>query len=94
MICLCRLERQAVETGERKWNGVALAMQRHRLTAILVEFSGGLMSNSTQEKANRDLSKLLPSMKAINNSREKLPGKAFCVRFSGKPDAPYMVGSY
>lgn len=94
MICLCRLERQAVETGERKWNGVALAMQRHRPTAVLVEFSGGLMSNNTQEKANRDLSKLLPSMKAINNSREKLPGKAFCVRFSGKPDAPYKVGSY
>ncbi|KAG0171231.1 hypothetical protein DFQ28_010445 [Apophysomyces sp. BC1034] len=52
-------------------------MRNQRMTAILIEFSGGILSNSNQDKANKYLNKLLPSMTAINKDRVKLPTKVF-----------------
>ncbi|KAG0175790.1 hypothetical protein DFQ28_007774 [Apophysomyces sp. BC1034] len=54
------------------------------MTAILIEFSGGILSNSNQNKANKDLNKLLPSMTTINKDKVKLPIKVFCIRFTDR----------
>ncbi|KAG2216118.1 hypothetical protein INT45_011318 [Circinella minor] len=79
-----RIERQATETGKRKWDGIAFTRSKNALVAVLIEFSGGLEANSDHSKENHDLQKILPCIKQINDSRPSLPSATYCVRFTDR----------
>lgn len=60
-------------------------MQDRRMVAILIEFSGGINANSGRGKESKDLDKLLPAMKQVNEYKDiSYPIPVFCIRFSGK----------
>lgn len=49
-----RIERQRQESDCTKWDGVAFTILERNMAAILIEFSGGIKSNSGKKKDSRD----------------------------------------
>ncbi|KAL7309431.1 hypothetical protein PS15m_011516 [Mucor circinelloides] len=49
-------------TGKVKWDGVAICLKNGRVTPVLVEFSGGIQFNATENKQTVDESKMMKSM--------------------------------
>lgn len=45
-------------------------MQDRRMVAVIIEFSGGINANSGRNKESKDLDKLLPAMKQMNQYRD------------------------
>lgn len=59
---LHRIEILASLTGKVKWDGVAICLKNGRVTPVLVEFSGGIQFNATENKQTVDESKMMKSM--------------------------------